>query len=378
MESRSLIAFVKKRAVFCAACLCALVSCFFVPPSRAYLAYIDGNTLFMLFALMTAVAGLESCGLFGTLAVRLCAVVHTARSLAFVLVFLCFFTSMLITNDVALLAFVPFALLLFGMQPAIPRRVTALVVVLQTVAANTGSMLTPVGNPQNLFLYNKMGVPLAAFVRVLLPYTVLCGVLLVGALLLVPKTPLAAFAPSPARSPSAGWKKILYAVLFGCCLLAVAGGIPKGALALGVLAAVLAFDRATLLRTDVFLLATFVAFFIFSGNLAAIPAVTAFLQSSVRGHELGAGLAVSQVISNVPATLLLYPFVQDVRALLVGVNIGGLGTLVASLASLISFSLYVKSGRGGGAYLALFTVVNVVALLTLLAFSAILSLWFPA
>ncbi|MDE5797643.1 MAG: citrate transporter, partial [Treponemataceae bacterium] len=254
----------------------------------------------------------------------------------------------------------------------------ALVVVLQTVSANTGSMLTPVGNPQNLFLYNNMGVPLAAFVRVLLPYTVLCGVLLAAALLLVPKTPLAAFAPSPARSPSAGWKKILYAVLFGCCLLAVAGGIPKGSLALGVLIAVLVCDRATLLRTDLFLLATFVAFFIFSGNLAAVPAVTAFLQSSVRGHELGAGVAVSQVISNVPATLLLYPFVQDVRALLVGVNIGGLGTLVASLASLISFSLYVKSGRGGGAYLALFTVVNAVGLLTLLAFSAILSLWFPA
>ena len=366
----------RKRAVFCAACLCALVSGIFVPPSRAYLSYIDWNTLFMLFALMTAVAGLEGCGVFKTLAFRLCAVVHTARALACVLVFLCFFTSMLITNDVALLAFVPFALLLFGMQEAVPSRVRALVVVLQTVAANTGSMLMPTGNPQNLFLYNNMGVPLADFVRVLLPYTLLCGLLLALALLFVPKTPLVAFGSSHAEAR--GSRKILYAVLFGCCLLAVANVIPKGALALGVLAAALVFDRAALLRTDGFLLATFVAFFIFSGNLASVPAVTEFLQSSVRGHELAAGVAVSQVISNVPATLLLYPFVQDARRLLVGVNVGGMGTLVASLASLISFTLYVKSERHGGFYLALFTLVNVVGLLTMLAFSAILAAWIPA
>lgn len=366
----------RKRAVFCAACLCALVSGIFVPPSRAYLSYIDWNTLFMLFALMTAVAGLEGCGVFKTLAFRLCAVVHTARALACVLVFLCFFTSMLITNDVALLAFVPFALLLFGMQEAVPSRVRALVVVLQTVAANTGSMLMPTGNPQNLFLYNNMGVPLADFVRVLLPYTLLCGLLLALALLFVPKTPLVAFGSSHAEAR--GSRKILYAVLFGCCLLAVANVIPKGALALGVLAAALVFDRATLLRTDGFLLATFVAFFIFSGNLASVPAVTEFLQSSVRGHELAAGVAVSQVISNVPATLLLYPFVQDARRLLVGVNVGSMGTLVASLASLISFTLYVKSERHGGFYLALFTLVNVVGLLTMLAFSAILAAWIPA
>ena len=363
-----MIAFLKKRAVFCIATLCALVSCFFVPPSRAYASYIDWNTLFVLFALMTAVAGLERCGVFKWLSVRLCAVVHTARSLSAVLVFLCFFTSMLITNDVALLAFVPFAVLLFGMQKQVPRHVLPLVVVLQTVAANTGSMLTPTGNPQNLFLYNNMGLSLGGFVLLLLPYTLLCGVLLALSLLFVPKTPLETFGSPNTRTQQGGWKTYLYAVLFFCCLLAVAKLIPKWVLALGVLVAVLCFDRKTLLRTDYFLLATFVAFFIFSGNIASIPAVTAFLQSSVQGHELAAGVIVSQVISNVPATLLLYPFVADAKPLLLGVNIGGLGTLVASLASLISFTLHTKSEKRGGAYLALFTAVNLIFILALMAF----------
>lgn len=359
--------FFKKHAVLCIASVCALASCFFVPPSRAYFLYIDWNTLFVLFSLMTAVAGLERCGLFRLLAVRLCAVVHTARSLAAVLVFLCFFASMLITNDVALIAFVPFAVLLFGTQEKVPRFALPLVVVLQTVAANTGSMLTPVGNPQNLFLYNKMDAGLLDFLLIMLPYTLLCAVLLGILLLFVPNTPLFPFGSANAQTHTGGGKKILYAVLFALCLVSVAKIIPKWSLALIVFVAVLTFDRKTLLQTDYFLLLTFVAFFIFSGNIASIPAVTAFLRSSVQGNELFAGVLVSQVISNVPATLLLYPFVQDARELLVGVNIGGLGTLVASLASLISFSLYTKTQKRGGAYLALFTAVNVIFMGALLA-----------
>lgn len=358
--------FFRKRAVFCIASLCALVSCIFVPPSRAYLSYIDVHTLAVLFALMTAVAGLESCGVFRTLAVRLCAVVHTARALSAVLVFLCFFTSMLITNDVALLAFVPFALMLLKTQERLPRGFVAYVIVLQTIAANTGSMLTPVGNPQNLFLYTKTGIALADFLLVLLPYTLVCGSLLAVSLLFVPKLPLFALGSPNAQTHPSAWLKILYGVLFFVCLLSVAKLIPKPLLALIVFVAVLIFDRRTLLRTDYFLLLTFVAFFIFSGNIAAIPAVRSVLEQSVRGHELAAGVIASQVVSNVPATLLLYPFVADAKSLLVGVNIGGLGTLVASLASLISFTIYAKSEKRGGAYLALFTALNVLFMAVLL------------
>ena len=361
-----MISFLKKRAVFCAAMLCAVVSCLFVPPSREYLSYIDWNTLSLLFALMTAVAGLERCDVFRFLAVRLCAVVHTARSLSFVLVFLCFFTSMLITNDVALLAFVPFALMLLGTQEKLPRKFIGYVVALQTVAANTGSMLTPMGNPQNLFLFNKMGISLGSFVAVLFPYTLMCGIMLALGLFFVPNMRLSALGSPNAKTHPSSWRKILYALLFVFCLLSVLKLIPKPLLALIVFVAVLAFDRRTLLHTDYFLIATFVAFFVFSGNIAAIPAVRSFLERSVQGHELFSGLLASQVISNVPATLLLYPFVESAKNLLLGVNIGGLGTLVASLASLISFTIYTKTEKRGGSYLALFTVVNILFMAVLL------------
>ena len=361
-----MISFLKKRAVFCIATFCALISCFFVPPSKAYLSYIDVHTLAVLFALMAAVAGLESCGLFRTLAVRLCAIVHTTRSLSAVLVFLCFFSSMLITNDVALIAFVPFALMLLGSQESFPPVSVAYVIVLQTVAANTGSMLTPVGNPQNLFLYTKTGIGLLDFILILLPYTIVCGGLLALSLLAVPKNPLAALGSPNAQVHPSAWRKALYGILFALCLLSVAKLIPKPLLALIVLVVVLIFDRKTLFRVDYFLLLTFVAFFIFSGNIAAIPAVRSVLETGVQGHELRAGVLASQVISNVPATLLLYPFVENAKNLLLGVNFGGLGTLVASLASLISFTMYTKSGRKAGAYVALFTLLNVIFLAVLL------------
>ncbi len=364
-----MITFLKKRAVFCAASLCAIISCFFVPPSKAYLSYIDLHTLAVLFALMASVAGLESCGLFRTLAVRLCTLVHTTRALACVLVFLCFFSSMFITNDVALIAFVPFALMLFGVQQGLSPAYIAYVIVLQTVAANTGSMLTPVGNPQNLFLYTKTGMPLPDFMLILLPYTLVCALLLALSLLAVPKVPLTALGSPNTRTHVSPWRKTLYGILFLLCLLSVAKLIPKPLLALIVLIAVLIFDARTLFRVDYFLLLTFVAFFIFSGNIAAIPAVRSLLESCVQQHELAASLLASQVISNVPATLLLYPFVGNVKNLLLGVNFGGLGTLVASLASLISFTMYTKSGRRGGEYLVLFTLVNVIFLGLLLLVS---------
>ncbi len=361
-----MVSFLKKRAVFCAASFCAFVSCFFVPPSKAYLSYIDGHTLAVLFALMASVAGLESCGLFRMMAVCLCALVHTSRALSFVLVFLCFFSSMLITNDVALIAFVPFALMLLGSQKGLPPVSVAYVIVLQTVAANTGSMLTPVGNPQNLFLYTQSGIALPAFIGILLPYTIVCGLLLALALLLVPNVSLSPLGSPNAQSHPSFLRKSLYTILFVLCLLSVAKVIPKPLLALIVLLAVLLFDARTLLRVDYFLLLTFVAFFIFSGNIASIPAVRSLLESCVQQHELASGLVASQIISNVPATLLLYPFAENLKSLLLGVNFGGLGTLVASLASLISFIMYSKSGRQGGHYLALFTLVNVIFLALLL------------
>ncbi len=381
----TIFSFVKKQYVFCVSTLCAAVSCFFVPPSFGYLSYIDWNTLAMLFALMAVVCGFEKCGIFVNLGNFLTSLVHNVRSLSAVLVALSFFTSMFITNDVALLTFVPFSVLLFSRQKSLPKWILLYVVVLQTIAANTGSMLTPVGNPQNIFLFSKMDVSIPAFMHLILPYSLVSALFLVVSLLFLPRTKLEFFRTageesaglsaeenSPAQKEAFHDEKkierlqqvlpLLYALMFVLCLFAVAGIIPKLALVPLTVLVLFFLDRDVLFRIDYWLLLTFCAFFVFSGNIASIPSVSAFLRKAVHGNEFMAAFLSSQLISNVPATLLLFPFVFDVSSLVVGVNAGGLGTLVASLASLISFKLYTKSKGNAGKYIAIFSVMNVLLL----------------
>ena len=359
-----LIAFVKKEIVFCIALLCAVVSAFFVPPSKAYFSYIDWNTLLILFALMGVIAAFRSCGLFDRLGNILCARFHSVRSLSAILVALCFFTSMFITNDVALLTFVPFTIALLA--PVTTGNVVMYTVILQTIAANCGSMLTPLGNPQNLFLFQQMGVDLKTFILVPLPFTLISALVLTLALLLVPKQTVQV-ASVLKSTESSKVKEIVYALLFILCLLSVLRLLPKYVSALAVLCVLLIVNRKALLHIDYMLLLTFCAFFIFTGNIGSEPNIKQMLTSVVSGHEFIAAVASSQVISNVPATLLLYPFAQNTRSLLAGVNVGGLGTLVASLASLISYKLYTQATSdsrfpSGKTYLVLFTVCNLVML----------------
>jgi Na+/H+ antiporter NhaD/arsenite permease-like protein len=392
------VQFIKKETVFCVAFACAAASAFFIYPSKSYISYIDFNTLAMLFCLMTVVAGLEQCGVFKLLGQKLCSHVSSVRALSAVLVFLPFVISMFITNDVSLITFVPFALLLLRSQKNIQPWHSMYVVVLQTVAANTGSMLTPIGNPQNLFLYGKAGMGVGPFMLIMLPYTIMCAVMLALSLMLLPKTRLESAADGiriytdvqKKRKPSDSQKNhdtskslekssvtkiriVIYAVLFVCCLLAVIHIIPKLILVPLVLAAVLIADRKVLLSVDYVLLFTFIAFFIFTGNMSSVPQIRTMLESLVQNHECIAGIAASQIISNVPAALLLYPFASDVRGLLTGVNIGGLGTLVASLASLISYKLYMRQTGKGGAYLGIFTLVNIIYLVILIVLYKLIS-----
>lgn len=372
--------FVKKELVFFISATAAIITCFFVHPSAAYMQYIDWNTLALLFSLMTVVAGLRRCGVFVTLGNVLCAKVKTVRGLCGVLVFLCFFLSMFVTNDVSLITFVPFAITLL-LSLGVSGKYIMLTVVLQTVAANCGSMLTPIGNPQNLFLYGKMNCGLWPFMRILLPYTIISFVLLLLSLLLMPGTRLTVMNVAPANKPN-GTKEndttsrsenesgsvtetdnskrtvsacstakapsskltivrtVLYALLFITSILSVLGVFPKWCAAAATLVVVLAADRTTFLDVDYMLLLTFVAFFIFTGNIQHMEAVRSLLERVVQGNECASSVIASQVISNVPAALLLYPFSKNVDGLLCGVDIGGLGTLVASLASLISFKIY--------------------------------------
>ena len=354
--------FVKREPVLLIAAFAALLSCFFVPPDRAYLSYIDLRTLALLYCLMTVVAGLRQAGLFAHLAHTLCKKLSNVRGIGLLLVLLCFFSAMLITNDVALLTLVPFAVVVLGLADR--KRDLIHIVVLQTVAANLGSMLTPVGNPQNLYLYSRYDLGMGAFLRWTLPVWLLSLLLIGGACLALSGARLHFFL---GEEPGMDTRTLcLHLALFAVCLLVVLRVLSWPVMLAVLIAALLLFDRKLLLKADFMLLLTFVAFFIFSGNLARIGSVAALLRRLLAGRVYLTSLLASQVISNVPAALLLSGFTEEAKELLLGVNIGGLGTPIASLASLISMKLYSHSDHAHtGRYLLEFTAVNAALLLIL-------------
>ncbi len=361
---KKVLSFLRREPILAVAALAAVVSCFLVPPDRGYLDYIDFRTLALLYALMLVVAGLRAAGAFSALAHAVCVRAKSTRAMGLLLVALTFFSSMLITNDVALLTFVPFAAVLLGMTGRAADLVR--VVVLQTVAANLGSMLTPVGNPQNLYLYSYYDFSAGSFFRVTAP---VWGLSLLCVLLLCLLLPREKLSPVLGEPPDIEKKKLwLYLALFAVCLLAVFRVICWPVMLLLVALALLVFDRKMLLGADFLLLLTFVAFFVFAGNLARLEAVDALLRSLLRGREYLTALLFSQVVSNVPAALLLSGFTAQARELLLGVDVGGLGTPIASLASLISLKLYSRTENARvGRFLLEFTAVNVLLLLVLSA-----------
>ncbi len=357
-------AFLKKEPILAVAALAALGSCVLVPPDKAYLGYIDFRTLALLYALMAVSAGLRKAGALEALAHLVCLRARSARALAVTLVTLTFFSSMLITNDVALLTFVPFAVVLLGLTGR--GQDLILVVVLQTAAANLGSMLTPVGNPQNLYLYSRYGLSAGDFFRVTAPVWVLSLALTLLGCLALPRVKLTRdLGVSPEPDKKLLW---LYLGLFALCLLSVFRLLPWQGLLSALVLVLLLFDRKTLLKADFLLLLTFLAFFLFAGNLARLEAVDGLLRRLLAGREYWTALLASQVISNVPAALLLSGFTDNAGELLLGVDVGGLGTPVASLASLISLKLYSRSpGAKPGKFLLVFTLVNLLLLALLTA-----------
>ena len=392
----SLISFAKEEAILCAAFLLAILSAFFVPPSMQYAEYLDWRTLALLFCLMLVVAGLQHMGTFHALGHALLSGVKTSRGLALLLVFLCFFASMLITNDVALITFVPFAILLLNM--AGQSRLLIPVVVLQTIAANLGSMFTPIGNPQNLYLYSRFSLEIGDFLMTMLPLTLLSAVLLLGAVFLLPKESLSVSRTDSIHSNSISVISIsdntsscnapadhttsshtqpsslslpyllFYLALFCVCIGCVLHLIPYPVMLCIIILAILPVNRKLFGKVDYKLLLTFVCFFVFIGNLQQIPAVSSILNTFIQGRELLLGILFSQCISNVPAAILLSGFTSQIRPLLFGVNIGGLGTLIASLASVISYRFYAgEPGAQKGRYMLVFTGYNVVFLLILIA-----------
>ena len=365
---KKIISFMKKETVLTIATLLAVVSAFFVKPDRQYIGYIDFRTLGILFGLMVIMQGFQRTGLFDRIGKSLLQKTGKLWQLILVLVILCFFFSMLITNDVSLLTFVPFSILVLkkcGQEQAmIPT------VILQTVAANLGSMLTPIGNPQNLYLYGLMDCSIPEFMGILLPYTVMTLVLLLLSLLCIRgkgEEISCRMEEGTEIKQSRKHRNLIYGLLFLLALLVVARILPYGVLVTAVFLYTIIFDREALKGADYALLVTFISFFVLIGNLGRISLIREALERFVSGREILTGVLASQVISNVPAAVLLSGFTENYRDLLVGVNLGGLGTLIASMASLISFKLYTgcyKENRGR--YLRWFTLVNIIYLFLLL------------
>lgn len=361
----------REETVFCISLLFALLSMLAVKPDAEYAGYIDLRTLCLLFCLMAVTAGFQKCGIFRILAEKLLGAQNHMRGLALALVLLPFFCSMVITNDVALLTFVPFTILVLHIIKQ--DRHTAPIIVLQTIAANLGSMATPPGNPQNLFLCSRYGLGMGEFFLTMLPFTAISLILLLFCIRFVHQEPVRVYfkESSPLEHPRL---LAVFTVLFLLCLLTIFHVLPYQALTLCVMVCLLLLSRDIFGNVDYFLLATFICFFVFSGNLGRMETIRSFLSACMTKNGMLTSVLSSQIISNVPAAVLLSSFTENWKALLVGTNLGGLGTPIASLASLISMKFYLKTEEADfRSYLLLFLALNAGGLVILLTAAYILS-----
>lgn len=347
--------FARKNIVMLIALAAAIVTCFFVPPDRLYLGYFDLNTLSCLFAVLAIVCALKNVNFFYFLAERTVRVFKTARSSVLALVYITFIGSMLIANDMALLTFLPLGYLVLTNTGK--EKYMIFTFVMQNIAANLGGMLTPFGNPQNLYLYSKFHIPTLEFMGVMaIPFAVSVFLITVCCLIFVKKEPLVFEGETAKPEPK---RTALYLVLFALSIITVFRVIPYWIGLPVVLVALLIVDRHALAKVDYPLLLTFVFFFVFSGNMARIDAVRSFFSQLLSLNTLLFSVLSCQVISNVPSAILLSQFTDNYAPLLIGVNIGGVGTLISSLASLITFREYCSHNRGnGGKYLGVFSAFN--------------------
>ena len=355
-------ALIKSEPVLVASWMLAGLSAFWVSPDLKYIDYIDMDTLFLLFGLMAAMAGFKALGLFQSLGGALLLKVRTSRGVELSLVLLCFFSSMFITNDVALITFVPLGIVTLKMAKLDEMIVP--VAALQTVAANLGSMVTPMGNPQNIYLYLKSGMTAAEFIKLTSPYALLALVML-WACCMTGKKHTIQFGQGVDSSGKLNLKLgfWVYSAIFALCLCALGKLIPSSIAAAAAAVAVFAVDKDVLKKVDYGLLLTFVGFFIFVGNMGRLPAFSQVLASVLEGNEMAVTAGASQVISNVPAVLLLTGFTNNWESLIIGSNLGGLGTLIASMANLISYKWVCKeAAHFRHAYVRLFTVLSLMFL----------------
>lgn len=365
----AILSFAKKNVVMLIALCAAIVTSLIVPPDEEYSSYFDFKTLTCLFCVLAVVCALKNINFFYMLAHKIVEVFGNSRAAILSLVYITFIGSMLIANDMALLTFLPLGYTV--LTTTHKEKYMAFTFIMQNIAANLGGMLTPFGNPQNLYLYSRFDIPSGEFVTIMLPPFLLAVALITACCLIFVKAERMSIADEKIRLEPK--RTALYLLLFALSIAIVFRGIPY-VIGLIVIPTVLIFaDRKSLKSVDYPLLLTFVFFFVFAGNMARIDAVRDFFSALLSKNTLLFSALSCQFISNVPSAILLSQFTDNYADLLVGVNIGGAGTLIASLASLITFREYVKHNPGkAGEYVAKFSAFNFGFLAVMLVFSSVI------
>jgi len=378
---QKIFSIIKSNAILVISGLLALLSCFIVTPDRQYIGYINSRVLAILFCLMLIVAALSRIGTFNVLTNKLLSKVKTLRGISLLMSLMAFFMSMFLTNDVSLVTLVPFAIMV--LEPFGENRKLMYTLIIMTVAANLGSMLTPIGNPQNLYLYEQYKVGLGEFLYLMLPYSLLSLAIVVTlTFILIRETKELPKVAKQFDEHISLTKLLIYIALFIFNILTVVGIVHYLVSLLVTMVVMMIMDRRSFLKVDYNLLLTFVFFFILIGNIGRMEAVTGTLSGLVSRNPVPAAILSSQIISNVPAAMLLSAFTKDGKALIIGTNLGGLGTLIASMASLITYRFHAsfsKNNKNNGNgiqenYILNFTWINVAALLLLFGLYLLLSL----
>ena len=347
--------FVSNNTVLVIAATLAIISCFFVKPDAEYLGYFDLKTLTCLFCTLAVICALKNIRFFTITARKIVKCAGNTRTLALALVYITFIGSMFLANDMALLTFLPLGYI--SLTATGKEKHMAPIFIFQNIAANLGGMLTPFGNPQNLYIYTKFNIPTLDFMGVMLLPFILSIILFTLCCLFIPKESLALEQEENESFPKG--RTIFYLVLFALTILTVFRVVPYYVCLPIILVAILIADRRALAKVDYPLLLTFTAFFLLAGNVSRIGAVNEFFSFLLEKNTLLTSVLSCQVISNVPSAILLSEFTENWRELLVGVNIGGVGTLISSLASLITFREYTSHVKGKTLkYIGLFSAFN--------------------
>ncbi len=366
---KKILGFIKAQPVLIISFFAAVISLFFMPPDKEYLNYIDYRTLILLFCLMLTVAGFRKIGIFESITAALLEKAKNVRRLGLIFTLSCFFSSMIVTNDVALITFVPLTLAAFAHIEDEKSKIVTIVT--ETIAANLGSMATPIGNPQNLFIYTKFELNLIDFWLITLPFAAISLMAVISLTLFLPKKEFNAEKSEPEKMPKK--KAAFFLLMLILCIITVFKLIPLWICLIIVAAAGFILDKSLFKKVDYALLGTFVCFFVFVGNIARLESINSFISGILPHNELFICAMLSQVVSNMPAAVMLAGFTENARGLMLGADIGGMGTVIASMASLISFQFYRKSPNSNSKkFMGIFSLMNFSMLILLLIFAFVI------